>query len=105
MNCNLSTTRQLDGAARRCDAGVTLAVGRAALVFLAIVSPVAVRGLQVASRAGEVGQRKAAAARVAEGVVNEMIVTGTYQTGSQRGVVNDGAQQYEWTMTSQAWTE
>jgi type II secretory pathway pseudopilin PulG len=105
MNCNHSTTRIAAGAVSRGRAGFTLAEVLAAMVFMAIVIPVAVRGLRVASLAGEVGQRKAAAARVAERVLNEMIVTGTYLGGSQRGVINEGALQYQWNMTAQPWTE
>jgi len=77
----------------------------AALVFMAIVIPVAIEGLRVASLAGEVSQRKSVAARLADRVLNELIITGQYQSGSQRGVINEGTQQYSYVVRSQPWTE
>ena len=60
------------GARRTANrAGFTLAEVLAALVFMAIVVPVAVEGLRVANLAGQVGQRKTVAARVADRVLNE----------------------------------
>jgi len=51
-----------------------------ALAFMAIVIPVVLQGLRIASLAGEVSQRKALAARIAERVLNEAIVTGQFAT-------------------------
>ena len=53
-------------AIRRARAAFTLVEVLAALLFMAIVIPVAVDGLRLANLAGQVGQRKAAAARIAE---------------------------------------
>lgn len=72
---------------------------------MAIVIPVAVAGIQVASRAGQVGVRKAAAARIADRVLNELEVTGQLYNGSQSGVVEEGRQEFKWSLDSQAWTE
>jgi prepilin-type N-terminal cleavage/methylation domain-containing protein len=85
--------------------GFTLAEVLAALAFMAIVIPVAVEGLRVASLAGQVGQRKAVAARIAERVLNERVVTSQTQTAAQRGVVQDGVQQYQWSLRSELWPE
>ena len=54
----------------RGRAGFTLAEVLAALLFMAIVIPVAVQGLQIASRAGSVSERKALGARLAESKLN-----------------------------------
>jgi hypothetical protein len=72
---------------------------------MAIVLPVAIQGLRVASLAGEVGQRKTVAARIADSVLNEMIVTGQYQSGSLRGVITEGAIQFQWNLKSEPWTQ
>jgi len=61
-------------------AGFTLAEVLAALMFLAIVIPTAVEALHVASLAGEVAAGKSEAARVADRVLNESIVTPTGAT-------------------------
>ena len=90
-------------AAKRRVGGFTLAEVLAALVFMAIVIPVAVQALRVANLAGQVGLRKAAAARVAERVLNESIITTQMQGLSQNGVVEEGQQQYRWTIRSEPW--
>ena len=80
-------------------AGFTLAEVLAAMLFLAIVVPVAVAGLRVASHAGEVAARKAVAARIADRVLNEMIITGQAQKNAQTGKVTEGPVEYTWNLT------
>jgi type II secretory pathway pseudopilin PulG len=77
----------------------------AALLLMAIIVPVALQGVQIASRAGLLGQRKAAAMRVAERVLNELIATDglTQSTGS--GTAAEGDQTYAWTMQTETWPE
>ena len=75
------------GRRERAQAGFTLAEVLAALLFMAIVIPVAMQGLQVASRAGVVAVRKAEAARVADRLLNESIVTTNWNQSMQSGVV------------------
>ncbi len=83
--------------------GFTLAEVMAALLFLAIVIPTAVEVVHVASLAGEVATRKAAAMRVADRVLNESLVTTNWVNGIQSGTAGEGLQQYDWTVSSQAW--
>ena len=85
--------------------GFTLAEVLAALLLMAIIVPVALQGVQIASRAGILGQRKAAAMRVAERVLNELIATDglTQSTGS--GTAAEGDQTYAWTMQTETWPE
>ena len=72
---------------------------------MAILIPVTVHGVSVASRAGTLGQRKATAMRIAERVLEEQIVTGQLATATPYGSVVDGDPAYPWTMTSDPWTE
>jgi len=74
----------------------------AAMLFMAIVIPVALHGVRVASRAGEVGQRKAVAARICERVINELLVTGQYLQSSQNGIIEEGGREYDWLMNVDA---
>jgi Tfp pilus assembly protein FimT len=97
-------TNCLPPRARSC-AGFTLAEVLAALVFMAIVIPVAVEGLRVASLAGQWGVRRAAAARVAERVLNELVVTGQWRRGIQSGQTLEGLQVYEWESRLDPWLE
>jgi hypothetical protein len=85
------------------ESGFTLAEVLAALLFLAIVIPTAVEALHIASLAGEVAARKAAAARVADRVLNESLVTTNWSGGMQSGTVSEGALDFRWKLTSQAW--
>ena len=83
--------------------GFTLAEVLAALVFMAIVIPAAVHGLQIASRAGQVAQRKSAAARVADRLLNEMIITSQAKLPNQSGSLQEGPYTYRWQMRNERW--
>jgi len=83
----------------------TLAEVLAALLFLAIVIPTAVEALHVASLAGEVAARKGAAARIADRILNESLVTTNWTSGDQSGTVTEGILDFDWKLTSAAWPE
>lgn len=91
-------------ARRRADA-FTLAEVLAALMFMAIVIPVAMQGLHIASRAGEVAERKREAVRVAERVLNESLVTVSLGQAAQSGVVRELDREYRWTLRTERWVE
>lgn len=90
---------------KRARAAFTLAEVLAALLFMAIVIPVALEGLRIASLAGQVGERKAAAARVADRVLSELAVTGVAPGGNDSGSVVEGQHEFQWTVESVAWVE
>ncbi len=92
-------------AVNRARAGFTLAEVLAAMLFMAIVIPVAMQGLQIASRAGVVSERKALAARLAENKLNELIVTGQWQSSATKGTIYEGLQSYAWYLASEPWSE
>ena len=81
----------------------TLAEVLAAMLFLAIVIPAAVEALHVAGLAGEVAARKGAAARLADRLLNESIVTTNWNTGAQSGTATEGAEEFRWTLNNQNW--
>lgn len=89
----------------RRESGFTLAEVLAALVFLAVVIPVALQGLRVASRAGSVAERKAVAVRLAERKLNELVVTGEWQSAAASGTLQEGWQTYDWELESESWAE
>jgi type II secretory pathway pseudopilin PulG len=86
-------------------AAFTLAEVLAAMLFLAIVIPVAVEALHVSSLAGEVAARKGAAARIADRVLNESLVTTNWNGSTQSGVISEGALDFNWTLTPQNWPQ
>src|SRR5437016_11409065 len=92
-------------AVKRAPAAFTLVEVLAALTLMAIIIPVAVDGLRLSNLAGQVGQRKAVAGRIAERVLNEAIVTGQLSGATQNGVVQEGAQQYQWAIRSELWSQ
>jgi prepilin-type N-terminal cleavage/methylation domain-containing protein len=100
-------TLRLDNpcAAKRHRSGFTLAEVMAALLLLAIVIPVALQGLHIASRAGEVAQRKMVATRIGNKVLNELKVTSQLQNTGQTGVVQEHGVAYRWNVKNQLWTE
>jgi len=85
--------------------GFTLAEVLAALAFMAIVIPVAIEGVHVANQAGQVGLRKAAAARVGDAVLNEWVTMGQSQTANQRGTKMEGPIEYRWSIQTQPWNQ
>lgn len=98
-------------AARKCSGrhrGVeafTLAEVLAALLFMAIVIPVALQGLRIASRAGEFAERKREAARVAEKILNESIVTTNWNSSATSGTLYEADREYIWSLRTESWTE
>jgi type II secretion system protein I len=98
-------THRRASAAKRARAAFTLAEVLAALAFMAIVIPVAMEGLRIANLAGQVGQRKAAAAQIAERVLNEWMLTSQSQIPAQSGTIQEGVQQFRWTVQIESWPE
>lgn len=75
-----------------------------ALLLLAIVIPVAVEAISAASLSGEVAARKGSAARVADRILNESLVT-TNWSSTQSGTASEGVLDFQWTLTSQNWPQ
>jgi len=89
----------------RGEGAFTLAEVLAALLFMAVLIPVTMQGVSVASRAGILGQRKATAMRIAERVLDESVVLGTIGTAQPYGAIVEGNVSYPWTLRSDPWTE
>ncbi len=75
----------------------------AALALMAIVIPVVMRGLQIASLAGSVSQRKALAARIGERLLNESVVNAQWNRGGQSGTEQQGPYEFRWVMRNEVW--
>ncbi len=92
-------------ASRNAASAFTLAEVLAALMFMAIVIPVAVQGLRIASRAGELAERKREAVRVAEKILNESIVTTNWNKSATSGTINEADREYRWTLRTESWSQ
>lgn len=73
----------------------------AALTLMAIVIPVAIEGMSMAARAGELGRRKAIATRIAERVLHEAVVDAT--TPGFSGTHHAQNLIFEWEVASSPW--
>jgi prepilin-type N-terminal cleavage/methylation domain-containing protein len=74
-----------------------------AVVVMALVVPVAVRGIGIARRLVGDDERLERAARLADEKLNELIVTGDWQGSEDQGVFEDEPQ-YEWTLATDSFT-
>ena len=83
--------------------GFTLAEVLAAMLFMAIVIPVSVQGLLIANRAGVVAERKVVAARLADNLLTEMVITDAWQDAEDEGDFGDEWPDYRWALETEAW--
>jgi prepilin-type N-terminal cleavage/methylation domain-containing protein len=77
----------------------------AALAFMAIVIPATMQALAISNRAGQVAQRKAIAARVAERVLGEYVANSQNSRPVQKGVVAESAYEFQWNILIENWRE
>jgi hypothetical protein len=76
----------------------------AAMLFMAIVIPVALQGLRIASRAGTVAARKGVAVQLAESKLNELIVANQWHNSGQGGAFGPQWPGYQWSIKNESWT-
>jgi Tfp pilus assembly protein PilV len=91
--------------ARVGQRGFTLAEALAALVFMAILVPVALEGLHLGSKAGELAARKSEAALVAERILNESIIQTNWNATVQNGTLRQGMRDFRWTLRNDPWDQ
>ena len=103
--CRMVKSRHSSFVIRRGCAAFTLAEVLAAMAFLAILIPVIAECLSIASRAGDVAERKTEAVRVADRILNESIVTTNWNQSSQGGTVNEGIREFDWTLQNEPWNQ
>ena len=70
--------------------------------LIALIIPLVYQGMHIAAQAGEVSQRKAIAARIADRVLNEAIISSTTATATS-GKEAAGPYQFTWTTKDDAW--
>ena len=99
------TSRQRPSDGSGSQAGFTLAEVLAAMLFMAIVIPVAMEGLRIASRAGSVAGRKGVAVQLADSKLNELIAINQWRNTGQVGIFGEQWPGYRWTMKNELWSE
>jgi hypothetical protein len=91
--------------ARRGERAFTFAEILAAMFFLAMVIPVAMKGITIASKAGTVASRKATATQLGDALLNEMAITDEWRGGSNSGTFEAPNEGFSWEIESSAWEQ
>jgi prepilin-type N-terminal cleavage/methylation domain-containing protein len=82
--------------------GFTLIEVLATMVLLAIVLPVAMRGVSVSLAAASSAQHRAEAASLGEAKLNSMVATGEWSNTAPSGDFGADWSGYQWTLQTQA---
>ena len=89
--------------------GFTLVEALAALLLVAIVLPVVMRGVSVAARAASSARRNTEAASLAQSKLNELVATQQWRSGYLAGQFDtddgDNASDYSWSAEATRWSE
>ena len=75
----------------------------AAMVFMAIVIPVTLQGIRIATRAGEFGVRKDMAAQVARMVLDEIAGTRQWNNMQTSGTESIDHYTFHWQLKDEVW--
>ena len=93
----------------RTRRGFTLVEALAALLLVAIVLPVVMRGVSVAARAASSARRNTEAASLAQSKLNELVATEQWRSGYLAGQFDaddgDNAYDYAWSAQATNWSE
>src|SRR5438045_1644546 len=92
---------QQPGSAAMKRRGFTLIEVLATMVLLAIVLPVAMRGVSVSLAAAENAQHRAEAASLGEAKLNSMIATGEWSNTAPSGDFGGDWPGYQWSLQTQ----
>ncbi len=95
--------RTADRRAPKNEAGFTLIEAMAAMLFMAIVVPIAIEGLVVANKTGIVAERKRVAVRLADFKLNEIVIEDLWLDAETDGDFGEEWPNYTWTMENGAW--
>ena len=85
--------------------GFTFVEILAAMLFMAIVIPVAMKGIQLANRVGVAAERKRQAAQLADAELTQLVATDTWRTGNDGGDFGPDWPWYRWELTTEGWSE
>jgi hypothetical protein len=90
---------------RRRALAFTFAELLAAMVFVAVVIPVAVKAIALANRAGVLAERSRIAVELADRVLTEMTVTDEWRQASRQGDFGEEWPGFRWVLDDTVWDE
>lgn len=97
------------GVSRSCGrgrrGGFTFIELLATVVLIAAIMPVAMRSIGLCTRLAGQSRRQMEAASLGKAKLTDLIVTGQWQDGNQRGQFEKDWPGYEWSMTVTNWTD
>ncbi len=76
-----------------------------ALVFVAVLLPVAVRGVLIANRAGAVAEHKQQAVRLADSFLADLVATDSWADTESEGDFGEDWPGYTWQFADEQWQE
>ncbi|MDP7638568.1 MAG: type II secretion system protein [Candidatus Hydrogenedentes bacterium] len=85
--------------------GFTFAESLAAMLFMAIVVPVMVQGMTVASGAGIAAERQREAVELAERLLTELVLTDEWRDSESDGDFGEDWPGYRWVLSDDEWEE
>ena len=77
----------------------------ATVVLIAVIMPVAMQSIGLCTRLGGLSRRQVEAASLAKTKMTELIATGEWANGNQRGNFGDDWPGYEWKASVTNWTD
>lgn len=89
--------------------GFTFVEILAAMLFMAIIIPVVIRGITIANRTGIAAERKRLAAEMADRKLTEILLDESWRNGNQEGTFDDpdedeeASYPFRWTLETNAW--
>ena len=89
----------------KSEAGFTFAELLTAMLFIALVIPTALQGISLANRASILAQRKIDAVYLADRMLNELIVTESWEDGARSGEFGEPWEGYRWRLYEEPWME
>lgn len=87
---------------KKNERGFTFAELLAAMLFTALVIPIALEGIHLANRTSVYSERKITATRLAENKLNELVATQTWNQSTQQGQFENFAA-YRWELITEPW--
>ncbi len=83
--------------------GFTFVEVLVAMLFVAIVIPIALQGIALAAKSGNIAERKMTASILAEKKLNEIIITEQWDAGENQGTFGEEWPEYSWQLISESW--
>jgi len=90
--------------ARHARCGFTLVEVLASLALVAVILPVAMKGVSLGIGAAALARDRMEAAAMAEAKLNEVLADGSWQGGDQSGDFGSERPGWEWALTVEDWS-